>query len=57
MVLFQLSQIIIFAFLIFLAILMIRIFFALPFKKFRPLADVILVGLIFSFLLAFTINF
>jgi len=57
MVLFQLSKIIIFLFLVFASLIIARIFFALPFKKLRPLTDIILVFIIFSFLLAFVVNF
>jgi len=57
MVLFQLSKIIIFLFLIVLSYFAVKIFFALPFKRLQPLYDVLLVLTIFSFLLAFTINF
>ena len=57
MVLFQFSKIIIFIFLVALLYFAVKIFFALPFKKLRPLTDVILVFIIFSFLLAFTVNF
>jgi len=57
MVLFQLSKIIILGFLILLLFLVVRIYFALPFKKLRPLTDLVLVFIIFSFFLAFTVNF
>jgi len=57
MVLFQLSKIIIFLFLVLLSYGAVKIFFALPFKKARPITDLILVMILFAFLLAFTINF
>lgn len=57
MVLFQLSKIIIAIFFIILLTFAVKIFFLLPFKKLQPLYDVILVLIIFSFLLAFTVNF
>jgi len=57
MVLFQLSQVIIFAFLIALSYIAVKIFFSLPFKKMQALYDCLLVLTIFSFLLAFAVNF
>jgi len=57
MVLFQFSKFIIILFLILMSFLMVKIFFTLPFKKFQPLTDIILVFIIFSFLLAFTVTF
>lgn len=57
MVLLQLSKIIIFIFLTLLSFLFVKIFFALPFKKTQFISDIILTLIIFSFLLAFTVNF
>ena len=57
MVLFQLSKIIIFTFLCVLLYFAVKVFFSLPFKKLQPVYDVLLVFTIFSFLLAFAVNF
>jgi len=57
MVLFQLSKIIIFLFLVFISFIAVKLFLNFPFKKTHKLTDIILVVIIFSFLLAFTVNF
>jgi len=57
MVLFQISQVIILAFFVLILCFAVKIFFALPGKKLQPIYDVLLVLVIFSFLLAFAVNF
>ena len=55
--LFQISQAVIYAALCVISYFAVKVFFALPVKRLQPLYDVLLVFVIFSYLLAFFVNF